>query len=492
MKGGTKGSINDLVVAIPKYDATVKGTEKAGWTTIKDEETIFALLLRRNTQQFMRSANCPFANGKIVDTCGIDGDGDMVEKILEGTLQECDSFDLLNEYSDPHNVLQKFILALAKPRNEYGRPINDFEWKFGVKEFRSTFRKTRESTSCSPSRLNMSYWKACAEDDDIARVQSFFIEKAFRFGFSYPRWQVSWHCMLKKKDLPYIHRLRIIQLFEGDFNGELKYLLGCLLMYHIVNSNRCDNQAFGSIPGRTAHDALITLQLIYDNARVTKRVIASMFNDAAGCYDRIQPLLSSICMQRIGCPEPVSRCHTVTQRKMIHRVKTSKGISPGTISWSLHQSFQTKMIDGVEHTHGNIGGIEQGGGGSPVGWLAVLLVMITTYSFFASGIAMSDPQSLLCLTTYIISYVDDNTLVQSFGSRSSTKDILTELNTCITRWHDILRITGGDLALEKCTFCVMKWRWSQGRAELEMPLTDPGTLDVMGTTITRWMHGARV
>jgi protein-arginine kinase activator protein McsA len=77
-------------------------------------------------------------------------------------------------------------------------------------------------------------------------------------------------------------------------------------MYHIVNENHCDNQAFGSIPGRTAHDVLITLQLIYDNARLNKSVMASMFNDAAGCYDRIRPLLSSICMQKYGCPESIS------------------------------------------------------------------------------------------------------------------------------------------------------------------------------------------
>jgi hypothetical protein len=420
-----------------------------------------------------------------VEEYGIDGTGHMVEKILLGTLNKCEKMNLLNEYSDPDDILKKFISALAKLRNANGIPIGDFEWKFGVKEFCATFQKTRESTSCGPSGLNMSYWKACAEDDDIARVQSFFICKAFAYGFSYPWWQVSWHCMLKKKTIPYIHRLRIIQLFEGDFNGAMKYLFGCLLMYHIVTTDKCDNQAFGSIPGRTAHDALITLQLIYDNARINKRVIASMFNNAAGCYDRIQPLLSLICMQQVGCPEPVSRCHTTTQRQMIHRVKTGRGVSPGTITWSQNQIFQTIKKEGVDHLHGNIGGIGQGGGGSPVGWLAVLLVMIATYSLFASGIVMQDPQSLLSLTTHIISYVDDNTLVQFFGDGSSMYQILKELNLCISRWHEILRITGGDLALEKCTFCIMKWKWIKGKAVLETPTSDPGELRVKGTTISR-------
>jgi hypothetical protein len=109
----------------------------------------------------------------------------------------------------------------------------------------------------------MSYWKACAEDDDIATVQAFFIEKAFQFGFSYPCWKISWHCMLLKKDQkPFLHRLHIIQLFEGDFNGALKYLLGRLLMYHIVKSRQCLPQAFskllvGILPWRNAPSALL-------------------------------------------------------------------------------------------------------------------------------------------------------------------------------------------------------------------------------------------
>jgi hypothetical protein len=95
--------------------------------------------------------------------------------------------------------LNAFIRALAKPQKKCGTPISDFEWKCGIKEFRSTFRKTKESTSCGPSGINMSYWKAVSEDGDIARVHSFLIEKAFRHGFSYPKWQESWHCMLQRR-----------------------------------------------------------------------------------------------------------------------------------------------------------------------------------------------------------------------------------------------------------------------------------------------------
>ncbi len=375
--------------------------------------------------------------------------------------------------------------AMVKPRNSIGTTIPDFSWSFGLKEYKRTFRKTRESTSCGPSGINMSYWKACTEDDDLARVQAFFIEKAFQYSFSYPRWQTSWHCMLQKDATPYLHRLRIIQLFEGDFNGALKYLLGRLLMYHIVNQNKCDTQAFGSIPGRTSHEALITLQLIYDNARINKKVIASMFNDAAGCYDRIRPSLSSICMRRVGCPQSIAQCHTITQRQMIHTVKTSRGVSGGYIQWGPSQTIVEKKDALPMILSGNIGGIGQGGGGSPVGWLAVLLVMISTYRTFVSGITMNDPRGISRLVLLIISYVDDNTLVQQFYHTQTMSSILIGLKKCIMHWHNILKITGGDLALEKCTFCVMKWKWTRGCATLETMDTEKGELSVSGTTLKR-------
>ena len=104
--------------------------------------------------------------------------------------------------------------------------IDEFQWKYGVEEYKATFSKTRESTACGPSGLHMSHWKAALERDEIMRVHAFFIWSAFQFGFSYPRWEVSWHCMLQKKDYPFSQKMRIIQLFEGDFNGALKYLMG--------------------------------------------------------------------------------------------------------------------------------------------------------------------------------------------------------------------------------------------------------------------------
>jgi hypothetical protein len=59
--------------------------------------------------------------------------------------------------------------------------------------------------------------------------------------------------------------MRIIQLFEGDFNGALKFLIGRKMMQQVVATNQLDANMFGSIPGRTAQKALITLHSLVDN-----------------------------------------------------------------------------------------------------------------------------------------------------------------------------------------------------------------------------------
>jgi hypothetical protein len=256
-------------------------------------------------------------------------------------------------------------------------------------------------------------------------------------------------------------------------------------MYHIVKSTQCSSQAFGSIPGRTAHEALLTLQLVYDNTRLMKQPTASLFNDAAGCYDRIRPLLSYLSMIRVGCPHGIAYCHSLTQREMKHYVKTSRGTSTGNIQWSAATTTSLSNQHGITTISGNIGGIGQGGGGSPVGWLAVLIVMIHTYSKFASGVPMTDPMGIYTLTLFLISYVDDNTLVQRYRQDQTMESILSHLQYCLKRWHNILRITGGDLALAKCTFSLMKWTWKGIEPTLETIQSAPGNISIDGTAITQ-------
>ena len=68
----------------------------------------------------------------------------------------------------------------------------------------------------------MGLWKAALMVNKLADMLAASTTLPFMYGFTKQRWKRSLHVMLAKADKPYIHRLRIVQLFEADFNTALK------------------------------------------------------------------------------------------------------------------------------------------------------------------------------------------------------------------------------------------------------------------------------
>ena len=143
--------------------------------------------------------------------------------------------------------------------------------------------------------------------------------------------------MIQKTNMPIYEKLRIVQLFEGDFNGALKYFIGKLLMQHTTTEGLHDLETYGSRKGKTAAEALIALQLLYDNARIWKHIVGIIFNDAAGCYDRIPPQLGDIALRRLGRPRSVAHAHTQAQRNMAHYIRIAAGVSKASIIFADKQ-----------------------------------------------------------------------------------------------------------------------------------------------------------
>ena len=171
--------------------------------------------------------------------------------------------------------------------------------------------------------------------------------------------------MLKKKKHPFTQKLRIIQLFEGDFNGGLKYILGRLLMQHLTKEEVIDTDVYGSVKGKTAIEALLNIQLICDHHRIWKKNLIMLYNDADGCFDRIPPMLAAVALRRVGVPKSITLAHSMIQRNMKHYVKTAFGVSRGFIQYSEH----TKQVisNGIVVTLiGLIGGVGQGIGAIPI------------------------------------------------------------------------------------------------------------------------------
>ena len=489
-----------------KISATVKGNQKAGvrallvptsnnpsrtideanddtngnWKKVRDSEAIFETILIQNAKSLAKSREGLTATGPFSHDLGHDAENDtFISHILEGTINP-------KQYGKYYSSFQSEAEEFVK-NMQTNKHCKEMVWDFGIKEYKELFSKTREETACGPSGLHMSHWRAALEHDSIMQVHSTFIWAAFKLGISYKRWQISWHCMIQKLNNPYSHKLRIIQLFEGDFNGGLKYILGRLFMRKITQEGAIEPHAYGSIPGKDAIEAMKLLQYLYDNHRILKKDLIVIFNDAAGCYDRVRPNHSELCSLRLGCPRSIMQTHTITQNRMQHHVKTATGISKGYIKWGdmeEHDEVIRSITGATTILIGNIGGIGQGGGASPVEWLAVLLVMIKTFKKFSTGAIVRDPLNINGIHIPIVSYVDDNSIVKSIQKATSVAKIFEEASQEMRHWKRILRVTGGDLAPQKCTVSLMKWKWNKntGVATIMKKKEAPGTITITDRT----------
>ena len=253
-----------------------------GWKPLTDEKRIHDRLLRRNATHLSLSRNTPFATGIMAKTVGTDGENPAVDAILDGT------FIWTGTTGNPlldSSEMKEFLKALKRPLSQStGRPIPTLDTVITDEEYKTMFNKTREDTASHPP-IHYGHYKAACESAMLVQVNKTFMNLPFSHGVPLTRWMQSLHCMIQKDPLPKITRLRIVQLYEADFNSMLKYVLGRKLMHHSEEHRINSPQLYGSRKGKSTQEALITLRVIYDLARLDRCHMVSLFNDLKGCYD---------------------------------------------------------------------------------------------------------------------------------------------------------------------------------------------------------------
>ena len=443
------------------------------WEEVQEIESIYERILEQNAMMLCKSEGGMTATGPLSKDIELDASNEpIINEILNGTINS-------KRYAQSYPRYKEEAEEMIK-QMQWETRCKPMSWKFGCEEYRALFNKTKENTSCGPSGLHMSHWKAATDSEELTYLHATLTWAAFALGMTYNRWNTSFHSMLQKMKRPYVHKLRIIQIFEGDMNGGFKYLFGRLLMKKLVKDGIIDSNAFGSIPGRDSLEALKVMQYLYENHRIMKKDMVVIFNDAAGCYDRIRPNQAELCSRRVKCSTSLVKTHTRLQMKMIHKIKTAAGISPGRIQHSTNEATGIQLV----HDHnesvrsGNIGGVGQGGGASPVEWLILLLVLMRAYEKFASGASLTDPDGKYSGVIPIISFVDDNSLTSSVPKEMSIIEVFQKAAKEMEHWRKLLQTTGGDLAMHKCTVTLIKWKWNtkDGTARLSTIDETPGTI----------------
>ena len=145
--------------------------------------------------------------------------------------------------------------------------------------------------------------------------------------------------MEKYPGRPWLHRLRIIELFDAHLNAALQILVGRKMVYKAVDNGLIHQSAFGSVPGKTARSAILHKLLQVENITMYRKSGALFECDAKGCYDRIIPPLQAIHTRRLGLKKSTAKVIA----KSLYDAKRYVGTKYGT-SKKYFQSTNTVII----------------------------------------------------------------------------------------------------------------------------------------------------
>eukprot|EP00956_Cyclotella_meneghiniana_P042621 scaffold248723_cov109-Cyclotella_meneghiniana.AAC.1 len=294
---------------------------KPSWRTVEDPYEMQEWLRRRNKRHLnqMHAEERPPTKVEFQSILSQHGTSEVALGILDGTLDPS-TLGLDEQTAD-------FIKGLAKTDKE---KILSMPCEMSRKEFQAAMKVTHEDTSSSASGLHYTLWQTIAEDDDLSATHAKMLSLPFKHGFVCDRRKKIIDCMLEKKPgVRKIHIMRIICLFEADFNTLLKWMFNKFIMPNSEKSGLSPNQWGGRV-NRSAPACAMRKLLSWEYARFTKTVLTSFLADLQSNFDCILPDMSSIFLMKNGVSKEAVYSRAAIMADLSRSVGTATGTSTET------------------------------------------------------------------------------------------------------------------------------------------------------------------
>jgi hypothetical protein len=323
------------------------------------------------------------------------------------------------------------------------------------KEIMDKYKFWPESTTTSPSGRHLGHYRALLPGlrtatkqgqkldsmrIDLVRLHHQMLNYALRNGHSFQRWKKVVNVMLEKDPgNPKIHRLRVIHLYEADYN----LILGVkwrALVHHCEDNQLLHPSLYGARPGRGALEPVFIEEMVNEITRLSRKPVIKNAENATACYDRIIPGVGNIASRAHGLHRTIALVQGTTLAKVKYHLKTQLGVT-----------------DNFYHhcTISPIYGTGQGSGNSPTVWLVVNSILFRCYSEKAHGARFESPDGTITIDLFRIGFVDDTcSYVNDFLSDMppSPETLIKMLTHDSQLWCDLLWSSGGSLELPKCTY----------------------------------------
>lgn len=456
-KGET--AVNRLEIPVDP-DANPKEVDKddpTKWRTIKVPSEIEKLIATRNRAHFGQ-AEGPWLEPPLSQSVDFTASTITSELILQG---EYDASDL----DDITQLMINHLKVCDQEEEPLPMLITD-------DELVGKLRKWKETTTTSPSKLHLGHWKAliarhshshaprsdrCLEMDSmqqqIRRGRLQLINYAIKWGYSFDRWKEIVNVMiLKDPGVFRIHRLRVIHIYEADYN----LILGIKwrqLMHHAIDHNLLNKSQYGR-PGGNPTAPVFVEELENEISRVSRKSMVKFDNDATSCYDRILAAIASITSRKYGLHRNVALLNARTLQEARYKLKTALGVTE-----EFYQHCEIFPIYGTG----------QGSQNSPAIWCVISSVLFDCFETRATGACFESPDRSQSITIYMVGFVDDSTGgVNAFAENKqpSPHILLERMRLDAQLWNDLLWTSAGALELIKCSYHVIHYQFTSDGAPI--------------------------
>ena len=400
------------------------------WETVVDRAELERHILDYNQESFRAAAESPCGHGVIHDALMFTSLSPEAEELLYGTVP--------SHWYGNDEMLKQFLASFAIPPQVQSN--GEIPTTVSEDEVQRGFNTWKETTSTSPSGRHLGHYKSLVRHPILLTCLTKFMNIAISRGIAIPRWcQATTNVMLIEKDpgQPRINRLRIVHLFEADFNFFLKLQWGHRLVRQACKLNLLHDSQHGSIPRRTDMDPVMLTQLTTDLCRILKHDIARFDNDASACYDRIIVALAMLAARRCGMPKNAIRLHADALRFMKYTtIKTIYGVSESNYQGTIFEPLF---------------GTGQGSGASPSAWLSLVVLLLQTLDRIIPHRINFEPISGARPHARIAdAFVDDTNVGFTSSDESTYEELVSRLQTVAQTWEHLLHLSGGKLNLKKC------------------------------------------
>jgi hypothetical protein len=263
-------------------------------------------------------------------------------------------------------------------------------------------------------------------------------------GFYLQRWiQVINAMIYKKPGVIELDKLCVIHLFEADFNLLVGVYFGRQAMHHQVDRNLIHQGQFGK-PGGECHDAALSKVLHNLMAFFTQTPMGQFESNATACFDREVMNFVFTCFYSHGAPMGPLRMWEQVLYHVVHRVKTSHGLSTATYTFSEESPIH---------------GPGQGSRGGPASCSTMTSLLIEGMYRLCHRLTFSDPSQAHQYSTTTNMFIDDasnctNASLSWLYYPPELAEVVSMLQQESQTWERLLWTSGGLLNLTKFLYYV--------------------------------------